>query len=58
MVLQTFMIFHSSRKGTRFYFGFKKKINSSDPIKICDSNLAQVETKPRLKTMHHMLGEK
>jgi len=58
MVLQTFMIFHSSRKGTRFYFGFKKKINSSDSIKIRDSNLAQVETKPRLKTMHRMLGEK
>ena len=58
MVLQTFMIFHSSRKRTHFYFGFKKKINSSDPIKIRDSNLAQVETKPRLKTMHRMLGEK
>ena len=58
MVLQTIMIFHSSRKGTHFYFGFNKEINSSDPIKIRDSNLAQVETKPRLKTMHHMLGEK
>jgi hypothetical protein len=60
MILQTFRIFHSSRKRTQFYFGFNKKVKfiPNDPIKIHDSNLAQVETKPRLKTMHHMLGEK
>jgi len=41
MILQTSRIFHSSRKGTQFYFGFNKKakFNPSDPIKIHDSNL-------------------
>jgi hypothetical protein len=41
MILQTFRIFHSSRKRTQFYFGFNKKVkfNPNDPIKIHDSNL-------------------